>query len=586
MARSFDGGNRRLTCAWGVLIAAAWLVGSGCSSNDSASMAESSNGDGSIYNPSYGSGGALSNGVGSGATYSTTTSTGVTAPPAEVEVKVDFEAPQSSQNYVYATNPTRDSVAVISAASLAIEVVETGDEPRYLRTIPFKDAALLIDVASSDIAYIETANAKSSITYFQKLPSANAIKVAPDGKHAVAYYDVDAIKASTFETLQDVTVMTFGAAGPVATKMTTGFKARDVTFAGDASGSPAAYVVTEDGISVLDFAAIDASKKAGIAQPTLGRVDGTSKLRLVDLATGKPATLDLASLFPPPTPPVTAVGGANGVAGSNGAAGAAGAAGGLSATGGSATVAPVATAEITDLDVAPNGKFALAVARDKSTLLRLPIPEAFSDPSVITKLPVSGVVVGSAALSPNGNWAVLYTTAVTSERRIVIVDLVGDASPRILDLTKIIKGVAFSASGNQAYVAHKRPDTISNSSTLTTEQIIDQAYGYSLVDLPKAFRKLQITPADTAFSVTVPNSPYVFLTLSDTNNTVQRLDMDSLQVDSLELGSKPISLGVVPSAQRAFVSQEYAEGRLTFIDWNTLETTTVTGYELNSKIRE
>lgn len=617
----------------------------------------------------YGSGGATTTVPNGSISYGSTSSTGTT--PAEVEVEVGFQAPQSSQNYVYATNPERDSVAVISAATLGIEVVETGDEPRYLRTIPFRDAALLVDVSSSDIAYIETVNGQSVIQYFQNLPSANAIKVAPDGKHAVAYYDVDSIKQNNFETLQDVTVISFGDAGPVTTKMTTGFKAREVNFAGDATNSPAAYVVTEDGVSILDFAAIDAAKKPGIAQPiavftalepkgadisvtpdgkyALGRIEGTSKLRLVDLKTGVPATLDLATLFGA-TSTTSGTGGASslgagtggsgfafaqdigaagaagdtaiaGTAGTNtsgtggagtGGAGTGGAATGGAATGGAGTggagtggaatggagTGGAATGgagtggtssvsvEVTDLDIAPSGKFALAVVRDRGTLLRLPIPEGFSNPQTIVKLPIQGVTIGSASISPNGSWAVLYTTAVTSERRVVIVDLVGETAPRVVDLTKIIKGIGFSSSGNQAYVAHSRPATINTRSDLSTEEIIDQAYGYSLVDLPKAFRKLQITPADALFSIAVPDTPFVFLALGDENNTVQRLDMDSLQVDELELGSKPISLGVVPSAHCAFASQDYTEGRLTFIDWMSLETKTVTGYELNSKIRE
>ncbi len=281
-----------------------------------------------------------------------------------------------------------------------------------------------------------------------------------------------------------------------------------------------------------------------------------------------------------------ATGGAATGGAATGGAATGGAATGGAATGGAPVTVATPTVEITDLDVAPNGKFALAVARDRGTLLRVPIPEGFSDPGTISKLAIEGVIVGSAAISPNGKWAVLYTTAVKSERRIVIVDLVGDVAPRVIDLTKIIKGIAFSSSGDQAYVAHTRADVQTTGAALTTDQIIDRAFGYTLVDLTKAFRKLQITEADPKFSVTTPGVPYVFLTFADDKKTVQRIDMESLQVDSLELGSVPISLGVVPSAKQAFVSQSYAEGRLTFIDWATLETKTVTGYELNSKIRE
>jgi hypothetical protein len=632
MARSIGGGTRRLTCALTCLLGTAWLTALGCSANDASMTSAGSNDESYNPNASAAGGSASYNGA-AYAKGGTPAAVQTTAP--ETKVNVDFEAPQSSLNYVYAANAERDNVAVIDASTLTIHVVDTGDQPRFLRTIPGKDAALLVDVGAGDLAYIETSNGKSSVSYYRDLPSANVVRVAPDGKHAVAYFDVNLMQQGKFETLQDVSVMSFGDLAPLATRMTVGFKARQVTFAGDASSAPAAYVVTDDGISILDFAQIDLDRKPAIAKTipifsatepkgadisvtpdgsfAIGRIQGTSTVRLVELASGNAHTLDLVPLLPGPTKTNgiggssgtggAANGGAGGATGTNsqssmaGAAngGAGGAAGtnsqssmGGAATGGasSSSSTAVPAPEISDLEVSPDGKFALAVSRDRGVLLRLPIPAGFADTSQITKLQIADVIVGSAAISPNGNWAVLFTTAVQTERRVVIVDLTGILEPRVLDLNKSIKGVAFSSSGNQAYVLHNKANGDPLASGIDTQTILDRSYGYTLVDLPKAFRKLMVTDADPNLSVTTPNAPYVFLTFKGQSTTVQRLDMDSLQVSSVVLGSVPISLGVVPAARRAFINQDYAEGRLTFIDWETLDTRTVTGYELNSKIRE
>ncbi|MGE5788756.1 MAG: hypothetical protein ACM3ZE_29465 [Myxococcales bacterium] len=625
MMRTHGGGARWVSLSWRTLICLGLAVAGGCNASDESSDMNTAPSEGDA-NGGYDTGSR-------GAAYSNSSpgSGGSTEPgltvPDEQEVAVELDAPQSSVNYVYATNPDRDSVAVISASSLAIHVVDTGDQPRFLQTIPGRDAALVVDVGASDIAYIQTVDGKSTVQYFRDLPSANVVRVAPDGKHAVAYFDVSRVHQGRFETLQDVSVLTFDDAGARAVRMTVGFKPRQVTFAGGAAGSAAAYLVTEDGISVLDFAKIDAERRAAIADTipifsateaqgadvtvtpdgrfALGRIKDTSKLRLVDLATGDTRSLDAATLLrSPQSTELQGIGGS--VAGQGGAAAAgeggfpmAGSAGAPVGNGGFAEVSsktgstsePSASAEITDLDVSPDGTYALTVSRNRGALLRIPIPGGFLDPTVVTRTPIADVAAGAAAISTNGRWAVLYTTVLTSERRVAILDLSGQLPQRVLDLTKSIKGIAFSSSGDQAYVVHNKGEGALSQTGLTPEEVLERSHGYTLIDLKRAFRKLQITETEANLSVTTPSAPYVFLSFqSDGASTygtmVQRLDMESLQVSSIQLGSIPISMGVVPAAARVFVSQQYDDGRLTFIDWATLDTTTVTGYELNSKIRE
>ncbi|MGC4069800.1 MAG: hypothetical protein QM784_35110 [Polyangiaceae bacterium] len=135
-------------------------------------------------------------------------------------------------------------------------------------------------------------------------------------------------------------------------------------------------------------------------------------------------------------------------------------------------------------------------------------------------------------------------------------------------------------------MVHQKQEGDPKDPTISTDLAIDRSYGYSLIDLATGFRKLMITETAPLHTVTVPGRPYVFLTFSGENYKVQRINTDSLVDDLLDLGTRPVALGVVASAGRVFVNQDHEEGRLTFIDWETLATRSVTGYELNSMVRE
>ena len=67
---------------------------------------------------------------------------------------------------------------------------------------------------------------------------------------------------------------------------------------------------------------------------------------------------------------------------------------------------------------------------------------------------------------------------------------------------------------------------------------------------------------------------------------LQRVNLATFAVDHMTLGSRPVSIGSVPASQKVFVGQDHADGRISFIDWVTSEIESVTGFVLNSRIRE
>src|SRR6185436_10518689 len=282
-----------------------------------------------------GSGGSANMGAGGG----------MAPPPPEMEERRTFETPQAGARYVYVANPRRDSVAVIDSTNLAIRSVEAGDTPTYLQTLPGKDVALAINVGSRDVTILRTEAGATRTSSVPVVPGVNALAVAPDGKHVVAWYDSPARTGGAPPgSFQDVSVITLGDKDQ-SIGLTVGFRPSDVTFIADGS---AAFVVTEDGVSVIRFAdlrgpavapLVPVGDVADTAQDVsvtpdgrfaLSRKEGSSAIRLVDLATRATTTVDLQS-------------------------------------------------PVTDLDLSPGGDFALAVLREAGTVVRLELPAGFTD---------------------------------------------------------------------------------------------------------------------------------------------------------------------------------------------------------------
>jgi YVTN family beta-propeller protein len=232
--------------------------------------------------------------------------------PPEEELSLEFELPHAGERYVYAVNPDSDSVAVIDANTLAIHSVEAGDQPTFLQTLAGRDAAIVLNVRSGDATLIRTADGQSEVLSVPVQSGANAIAVAPDGNHAVVYFNSSYRGAGASGSFQDISVLFLEEGKERAEAMTVGFRPSSVAFSADGTR---AFVVTEDGVSLLDFAQIESEGPAIARTVPLGddatasldvsvtpdgkyalaRREGDSELRLVNLETEHVMLLDLAT---------------------------------------------------------------------------------------------------------------------------------------------------------------------------------------------------------------------------------------------------------------------------------------------------
>lgn len=549
-------------------LGASWWVG-GCGSDSS----NEGGAGGGTFDAGAG-GGRFDAGATPSDTGNTAADAGQPLPP-EIEEVRSFEAPQAGVRAVYVANPSRDSVAVIDSQSLTIQTVEAGDGPTYLATLPGRDVALTINVNANTMTILRT---EGGVTRTRQLPvvrNANAIAVAPDGRHAVVWLDTSrpnrGVPAGSF---QDVTLVTFGDTPEAdrAVQLSVGFRPLEVIFS---RNSAAGFVVTEDGVSLLRFEAITGptivpsvslglnefvpAADAGVvdaAVPSLerdarpsdvsvtpdgryavARVEGSRYLRLIDLESRQVRILD-------------------------------------------------AGATVTDLDLTADGRSALAVLREQSTVLRVAVPSGFDTPAQVERVALTGELVGSVTASPDGRLAVLYTTAAPVERA-VLLDLAGRSPPAVIRLRKTVRSVTFSPDSRTVMVVHNRTDGAPGAPETDLEAQIDRAWGYTLIDTATRFAKLQLTPATVGPFALNADGSYAFVLLRDDSArvaTVQRVTLANFAVQDIVLGSPPTSVGTIAGTMRAFVGQLHPEGRITFIDQATGALQSVTGFELNSRI--
>lgn len=510
---------------------------------------------------------------------------GIVLPP-EVEVSAEFELPRAGNHFVYAANPAGDTVAVIDAETLRISTIEAGDKPTFLQTLAGTDNAIVLNVGSDEATVIRANGSSLTRNNLDVIAGANAISVVPDGKHAVVYYNSGYTSpGGTSGSFQDVSVISIDDEdGDKAVSLTVGFRPSAIFHQADGTRS---FVVTEDGVSVLDYATIDESGP-GIA-PTIAfgsalsgasldvsitsdgkfalarAIDG-SHLRLLDLTTRVVTVLPLTDALLP-TDDVDA---------------------------GVADPTPQQLA-VTDLDLSPSSNVAYAVLRDQSTVLALPIPEAFTDTSSITALTVPDQVIGSITISEDGTRGLLYTTVYDAAEAVTLVDLEHfDTAPITIALRKAVKAIAIAPDGKNALIVHKKAEGDPRLPGLDPDLAIDRSYGYSVVSLQGTsgyLAKLQVTDTEVGPFTIVPDGSALFL-LFNTHSArlVQRVNLTTFLVDSVSLGSTPVSIGSVAASHKVFVSQEHPDGRITFIDWLAPAianaTASVTGFELNSRIRE
>ena len=480
-------------------------------------------------------------------------------PSPEVELEESFLAPVVSGKYLWTANPETNKIARVMADTLAIEVLDAGHGPTYLAALPegaTEGGALVQNELSNDVS-VFLRDGKTGLLDLDRIPvqeGASAWAVGDEGHYAIAWSRAADQDGSSGDGFQDLTVLSFDEQSVVATKLSVGFRPRRVVINHDESH---AYVVSEPGISVIELGQepqvvreIALQAPGGEAPRDVlfsagGEVayvahEGSDQLLLVSTETGEKRSLTLPG-------------------------------------------------SITDLDRSGDGSLLAAVVREAegsageggaggaspggSSVTLLDAQESIDEPMNQRQL-VMDEVVGSVVLSADASRAVLFTNA-TDSTRVILLDIEA-RQQRVVDVRAPARAAFLSEEGNFGVVLMDRAAGSS------------QAGGFALLSLEQdLFPRIEGTKQPVQFVSLSAEARRALLTTEATSSAPAQTyfaRFPSMQVDQVTLPSRPLASGLVPDVGRGFVAQEHPEGRISFFDLESGDSTTLTGFELASKV--
>ncbi|HEX6276892.1 MAG TPA: hypothetical protein VFZ53_27820 [Polyangiaceae bacterium] len=512
--------------------------------------------------------------------------------PPEEEHEESYTVPAVSGQWIWTANPESGRVAVIDAVSARVSTANAGLAPTYLAALggasENESGAIVINVGSRDVSVFRATN--GAVTSADKVPlgaPANRLSVSPSSRWAIAWSDASLLPSvDPTEGMQDVTVIDLGESPPKAERLSVGYRPSRVFIAADESH---AFVVSEPSVSVIELGGEATASvlrdveitsnptEAPSARDVTVTPDGAlffvrrndaSYVEVVALDDGRRVSVNLTGVVTdldlspdgssafavvrglPPTPAASgSAGGSEGPGGTaeggmGGEPGAAGG-GGDGGTGGTAV---------------------------ESTLAVLPVDTVLGAPGDYRAIGIPGVV-GSIAVSPSGDTALLYTNATASDR-VVILDTSG-ARPRTRTVVveAPVRAVIPARDGAHAVVL------------LGQAPGSTKPGGFALVPVKETFPPRIVGTDAPPASVAVGES-HALVTIAgkDLPSGVYFARFPELHPEFIRLASTPLSTALMPDVGRGFVAQSHPEGRITFIDLVTGAPRTITGFELGAKV--
>jgi hypothetical protein len=518
--------RRRATA--GLVLAALWGCGDFAGADEALSPSGGGGGATQGGDPGGGSGGGL---------------------PAEEELESNFLSPVATGRFVWVANPSSGRVAFLDAESLAVQLIEAGNGPTHLAPLPSLEGAdrtLVLNVLSLDATVLSAKDGVLTARTLAVPSGGNTWAVDGSGRYALAWTDASKIPgADPLDGFQDLTVLDL--VNDSSTALSVGYRPVAVAFAQDSSR---AFVVTQDGIAVVTLGDAPAvSKNLPLTDAPQGattrdvvitpdgalalvRLEGATAVTVVKLGDGSRSEVELGGV-------------------------------------------------VTDLDLAPGGQVAVAVVRELGKVALLRLPEIADDGAALTELTVGTGenVVGSAALAAQSPVAFLYSNAA-SNPLLTTVDVSADLpEPRSVLLRAPVGAVFPTQDAVGAVVVHtKAPEgsTSSYKAALSVVRVADQ--------LPPKIVGLEAPVTAVAVS---PTGDHALVAVGDEKAGPWRaalIKLKTQQVIELALPSPPIAAGIVPEVKRGYVAQKHPEGRITFIDLETGEARTLTGFELAAQV--
>lgn len=554
--------KKRLFLATGLILSLA--VTSGCGAGD----------DESAYDyapPAQGANNSINNNAG----YENNTNTNNAGEEPFVPEEEVFLVRElaTTDNYVFIPNSSEfaNTVARVDARTLDVQPLRVGMGPTEIQAteIPGLGAVAYVLCEGSDTISIIRADlpARSGTGLGDVRPirvpgELNALRLAPDGKHLLAYIDPTRPfdDKSGIASLQVMSLIRLSdtAGEDEAFSLSVTRLIRDIEF----TSNGYAFLVGQEGVNRIKLA--DVSGDALVQRLELG--------------------LD-TSVFPPTDFEVEVdPEGQYMVARSSAFAGVA--LFGLDDNGVTTRRIIPLSGIPTDIDLVQGDEDQIFVTiRDRDQVAVVAVDAALSTPEedeVAVRVYDVGSEAGLALLTPDQEVALLYSTLPLLPS-LSFFDFATETIQSVV-LRNQIRSVVVSPDSLSAVVVHKRQ----TEKNLGIDGEFQASEGLTLVDLITGYRRpvfLQAEPLDVIMTEGA-DTTLVYVMLASSNESrrgVMRLDLKTFRSDFVALPSQPNRLGRV--GDKVFVSQESEDGRITFFDIETNAQRTISGYELNAGIK-
>ena len=480
-------------------------------------------------------------------------------PEAEEELDFTGQAPAASENYVYIPAEARDSVIRVDAETLEIRMIPVGGLPTKVAALPKDDVAVVINSGTQDLCVIRSSPTEDEVETVPSLPAVNAMAVSPTGNAVVVYYATEAAAAGDpvgdFQTIQ-VLLFEEGKKTKVR-QVSVGFHPTGIYFHEDGLD---AYVVTDDGISIVDLQGLADGTIAHTVSVTADPLEKPEDREVFVTRDGKYAVV--RDIHKPDLRIVDLV------------------------------KQEMTIVELpglpTDLDLIPGMQRCLVIMREQDVAAVVDFNRvAQGEEDAVVQVDLTGSYAGAATVSAAGDRAVLYST--TDEMKsVAVMELEEEGYPWLTyPVQKTVKGVAISGEGKNAVLLHEATPAVGTG----MEGFVEAAEGYTLLDLDSGYRKLVTTDHRWSLLLFVRDGAgddqQAYILLPDpagVTHGVDVVDLKTLLVDTVSLYSEPNSLLFVPASRKVAIAQEHTNGRITFIDVDDGAVETKTGFELNGLI--
>ncbi len=469
-----------------------------------------------------------------------------TEPPEQEDDRLALP-PAQTEKYVFVANPDRDTVTRINVRTQDVDTTEVGNGPDLVLTTPEYTMAAVHNRGEDSVSIIDAASLEQDVVPVRQ--DLNQMVMSPDGQWVVLFHDIarerdDDPPPQGLQSFNEISLVNLVSAEHFP--MAVGFNPRMVRYTAD---STRALVVSDAYLAIIDL------------------LDDQPLPDLIELS---------PDLIDPPAAEEVIVGG----------------------NGSFAFVRQFGTDEVlvvdldaqtvdavpvglnpTDLDLSPDGREAVVVARGARELWRLSAIDPFA-PAVVLPFP-DDLPMGSLLFDPTGDQAVLYTTASALDR-FMTWDTATDTL-RTRALVKPVTGMAITPTGESMLAFHTLEDApgadlspFSDSWALTI---------FSLDDFRSNPLKLPGEPIGYANAQDGLRGYFIM----EAQPYLNILDYRTMLADEVVLKSDPLYVGVLPNLDGgdeppAWVSQDHELGRISFYDPNTNDLETITGFELNAAI--